>query len=77
MNVVKEYEAVNATLAWVGQDPIAVPSDGADRQKIEFLLNTYAEKLKLAVPKYRVCKDNRLIPELVVQHLMSILGAEK
>lgn len=77
MNVVKEYEVVNAALTWVGQDPIPVPLDGTSRQKIEILLNTYVEKLKRAVPKYRNCKDNRLIPELVVQHLVSILEGTK
>ena len=77
MNVVKEYEAVNAALAWVGHDPIIAPSDGTDRQKIQFLLNTYAERLKRAVPEYKGLEDNRLIPDLVVQHLVSVLGDRK
>ena len=77
MNVAKEYKAVNAILTRFGEDPIAVPSDGTDRQKIEFLLNTYAESLKQAVPNYRNLKDNRLIPEIVVQHLVSILEGKK
>ena len=77
MNVVKEYEGVNAALIWVGQDPITAPLDGTGRQKIEFLLNAYVQKLKLAVPKYRDCKDNRSIPDLVVQHLVSVLEGNK
>jgi hypothetical protein len=76
MDVVKEYEAVNAALAMVRQDPMAAPSDGTDRQKIEFLLSTYVARLKLAVPAYQQLKDNRLIPDLVVQHLVSVLGGQ-
>jgi hypothetical protein len=77
MNAVKEYEVVNAALTWVGQDPIAVPLDGTDQTKIEFLLNTYAERLRRAVPGYGELQDNRLIPDLVVQHLVSVLGEGK
>lgn len=77
VNVVKEYEIVNAALTWIGQDPIEIPSEGTDRQKIEFLLNTYAERLKRNVSKYRYIKNNRLIPDMVVQHLISVLEAEK
>jgi hypothetical protein len=32
------------------------------------------ERLKRAVPKYWDFEDNRLIPDLVVQHLVSVLG---
>ena len=77
INVVKEYELVNHVLTWFGQDPIETPSEGTNRQKIEFLLNTYAERLKRDVPKYKDIKNNRLIPDMVVQYLVSVLQAEK
>jgi len=61
INVVKECETVNAALTWAGQDPMEIPDEGTNRQKIEFLLNAYAERLKRDVPKYRHIKNNRLI----------------
>jgi hypothetical protein len=77
MNAVKEFEIVNAALAMAGQDLIAAPSDGTDRQKVEFLLSTYVARLKLAMPAYQAIKDSRLIPDLVVQHLVAILDGKE
>lgn len=77
MNADKAYEAVNAGLALIGQAPIAAPSDGTDRQKIEFLFNTYVARLKLAVPKYQGLKNDRLIPDMGVQYLVSVLDGNK
>ena len=73
MNVNKEYKTVNEMLKLFGQAPIEVPSTGSAKEKIEFLLNTYAEKLKAANPQYRKFKDNRQIPEMIIQYLVSAI----
>jgi len=77
VNAAKAYEVVNAGLALVGQAPITAPSDGTDRQKIEFLFNTYVARLKRAVPEYRKLKDDRLIPDMGVAYLVSVLDGKK
>lgn len=53
MNTKKEYKTVNETLKMFGEAPIEVPSKGSDKKKLDFLLNSYAEKLKAANPQYR------------------------
>lgn len=77
MNAAKTYEVVNAGLALVGQDRITAPSDGTDRQKVEFLFKTYVERLRRDVPAYVAIKDDRLIPDMGVQYLVSVLYGKK
>jgi hypothetical protein len=73
VNVKKEYKTVNEALKMFGETPIEVPTKGSDKEKIEFLLNSYAEKLKAANPQFRMFKNNRQIPEMIVQYLVSVV----
>ncbi len=38
MKIVKEYETINSVLRMVGKNPITIPLEGNDCEKIEFLL---------------------------------------
>lgn len=77
MNITKEYKVVNEMLAMFGETPVIMPSTGSDRVKLEFLLDAYAEKLKAANPQYRMFKDNRMIPDMIVMYIVKLLGRTK
>lgn len=77
MNISKEYKTVNGLLAMLGQAPIDLPSAGTNREKLEYLLDTYAAKLKAAQPQYQHIADNRLIPDLIVMHIVKLLERAK
>lgn len=77
MNAVEAYEAVNQMLKLVKQAPIPMPQHGTERDKIQFLFDTYVAKLKQEFPQYRKIQDNRLMPELIVQRLAVLLDQMK
>lgn len=77
MNIKKQYQAVNDTLKLFGEAPIKIPSTGSDREKLEFLLDSYAEKLKAANPQYKSFKNNKQIPEMIIQYLVTQINNEK
>jgi len=73
ISAVVAYEVVNAMLSVVGEVPIAIPSTGTDREKVGHLLKTYTDRLQQAIPAYRDIKDTRLIPDMGVHYILSIL----
>jgi hypothetical protein len=70
MNIEKEYQTVNEMLKFFGHTPIQVPTTGSARQKLEHLLDAYAEKLKIANPQYQMFRNNREIPEMLIQYIV-------
>jgi len=68
-----EYDAVNEVLDLVGEEPIEMPDAGSPREKLERLLQVYAGRLRRRVPAYADVEDDRLLPDMVVQHLVAVL----
>jgi hypothetical protein len=77
MNFKKELKMVNNTLKLFGQASIEVTANGSDREKLEILLASYAERLKAANPQYKHFKNNRQIPEMIVQYLVTQIDKTK
>lgn len=78
MNVKEAYETVNATLCeLVGQEAVQMPTTGSDREKVQYLLDQYAARLKKEFWYYRIFRDNRKIPELICRYLGSMLTKDE
>jgi hypothetical protein len=74
MHPVKEAtNIVNEVLKLVGEEPISIPTDGTTKQRLEALLNIYTDKLVIANPKYKCINNNRDIPDMVVNYLVSMI----
>ena len=78
MKVKEAYETANAVLVqFGGQAPIAMPDDGTDHEKVQYLLDQYARRLKKALWRYRIFRNNRKIPEMICQYLGKMLTEDE
>jgi|GEM_PF-1249529 len=74
MNAKEEYGVVYTALReWAGQPLVKMTDNGTDREKVEYLLDQYASRLKKKFWKYRIYWNNRNIPEMICQYLGKIL----
>ena len=78
MNVKEAYETANIVLTeFGGQAPIQMPDSGTDREKVQYLLDQYATRLKKTFWRYRVFRNNSKIPEMVCQYLARMLAEDE
>ena len=78
MNVKEAYETANIALTeFAGQAPIQMPDGGTDREKVQYLLDQYATRLKKTFWRYRVFRNNSRIPEMVCQYLARMLAEDE
>jgi len=78
MNAKEEYDVVNTTLRELaGQPPVEMPDSGTDREKVEYLLDQYARRLKKKFWKYRIYWNNRKIPEMICMYLAKTLDEDE
>ena len=74
MNVNEAYKTTNALLLrFAGQASIEMPDHGTDHEKVQYLLDEYARRLKRRFWRYLIFCDNRRIPDLVCQYLTKML----
>jgi hypothetical protein len=78
MNAKEEYDAVNTMLRELArQPPFEMPDNGTDREKVEYLLDQYARRLKKNFWRYRIYWNNRKIPEMICMYLAKILDEDE
>lgn len=78
MNRVKEAtNVINEVLKMVGEEPIQRPTEGTARQRLEALLEIYAERLVAKNPQYKIIKNKKDIPDMVVMYLNKMIDKEK
>lgn len=78
INVKEAYETVNGVLAEIaGESSIAMPNHGTDHDKVQYLLDEYARRLKRKYWRYRLFRDNRRIPEMICQYLGRMLTEDE
>jgi hypothetical protein len=78
MNVKEAYDTVNTALRELaGQPPVEMPTGGTDREKVGYLLDQYAKRLKKKFWRYRIFRNNRKIPDLICMYLAKILDEDK
>ena len=78
MKVKEAYETTNAVLIqFAGEAPIPMPEDGADHERIQYLLDQYAKRLKKKFWRYRLFRNNRKIPEMMCQYLGRMLTEDE
>ncbi len=77
MNIKEAYATTNTTLQFASQCPVQEPSEGTDREKIQYLLDEYSKRLKKKFWRYLLYKNNRKIPEMVCQYLGNILTEDE
>jgi CTP:phosphocholine cytidylyltransferase-like protein len=53
----------------VGEKLIQEPKQGTLKDKLEFLLDKYTEKLIKTNPQYKIFKNKKDIPEMIVLYL--------
>lgn len=74
MNAKEAYESANVVLKQIaGQAPIEMPDHGTDHDKVQYLLDEYARRLKKKFWRYRPFRNNRRIPEMICQYLGRML----
>jgi hypothetical protein len=66
-----DYEGVNALLVMIGQEPIAEPEAGTEKEKLQHLLDVYTKRLLAAMPEKYARLSPDLIPDAIVQGLRS------
>lgn len=70
INIIKEAtKIVNDVLKMVGEELIEEPNQGNPKDKLEFLLDKYTDKLIEKNPQYKIFKNKKDIPEMVVLYL--------
>lgn len=78
MNAKIIYEETNAVLVEIaGEAPIEMPRQGTDHDKVQYLLDEYARRLKKMRWRYILYRDNRRIPELLCRYLGKILTEDE
>ena len=78
MNVPEAYETTNDVLVQIaGQSPIPMPVSGTDREKVQYLLDEYARRLKKRFWKFYLYSNNRKIPEMICQYLGQMLTEDE
>jgi hypothetical protein len=69
-------EIANVVLVKFGEQPIVVTEACTDRKKIERVLHEYAKRLRAKRPAFNVIKDDRMLPDLVIQRITEGLISE-
>ena len=78
MNPVKEAtNAVNDMLKLVKEEPIQQPKEGTIIQRLEFILDIYTDRLIAKNPKYKIFKNKREIPDLIVLYLNKMINEQE
>jgi len=78
MNAKKIYKLINALSMEIAREaPIEMPGQGTDHDKVQYLLDEYARRLKKMRWRYILYRDNRKIPELVCRYLGKILTEDE
>jgi hypothetical protein len=78
MNPVKEAtNVINEVLKLVGEEPIQRPTEGTARQQLEALFEIYTEKLVAKNPQYKVFKNKKDMPDMVVMYLNKMIAQQK
>jgi len=70
-------KVVNEVLKMVREKQIQMPAEGTDKEKLEAILDLYAEKLVNSNPQYKAFTNKRDIPEMTVMYLKSMIDREK
>lgn len=70
-----QQKTVNLVLKFVGKEPISEPTEGTINERLEVLLDVYADKLIAKNPQYKRYKNNKIeIPEMIVMHLRDLIS---
>lgn len=78
MNAKEAYESANLVLEEIGgEPPIEIPDHGTDHDKVQYLLDEYARRLKKKFWRYRLFRNNRRIPEMICQYLGRMLTEDE
>jgi methionine aminopeptidase len=78
MNPVREAtKIVNEVLKLVGEELIAEPIEGTISQRLEAILDLYADKLIAMNPQYKKFINKRDIPEMVVIYLNNAINKQR
>lgn len=64
-----DYEAVNAMLVMFGQQPISEPEEGSEKEKLQYLLDVYTDRVIAANPGKYDSIPRDIIPEAIIQGL--------
>ena len=68
-------ELANGVLTVVGEAPLPPPSPaGSERQRVEAILHAYATRLREKQPALRKIKDDRMLPDIVIQRIVEALA---
>jgi GTP cyclohydrolase I len=68
--IIKEAtKIVNDVLKMFGEELIEEPKQETPKDKLEFLLDKYTDKLIKKNPQYKIFKNKKDIPEMVVLYL--------
>ncbi len=74
MTVQEALDLVNGVLKLVGDEPLSPPPPtGTDRQGVEAILHVYATRLRAKRPALRKVKDDRMLPDIVIQKISAAL----
>jgi len=78
MNAKEAYESANVVLEEIaGQAPIEMPDQGTDHDKVQYLLDEYARRVKKKFWRCAPFRNNRRIPEMICQYLARMLTEDR
>jgi hypothetical protein len=61
----------------VGEEPIPLPTEGTDTQKLEALLEIYKDRLVEKNPQYQVFQNKKNMPDMGVMYLNKMIDKQK
>ena len=75
MTAQEALELANGMLKIAGEEPLSPPQKtGSDRQCVEAILHTYAIRLRKKRPSLQKIKDDRMLPDIVIQKIAAALS---
>ncbi|MDO9543439.1 MAG: hypothetical protein Q7J98_14120 [Kiritimatiellia bacterium] len=75
MTAQEALELANGVLKIGGEEPLSPPpKTGSDQQRVEAILNTYATRLREKRPSLQKIKDDRMLPDIVIQKIAAALS---
>jgi len=78
MTGTEALDLANGVLRTVGEDSLSVPDvTGPEKERIEAVLRAYVARLRKSQPRYHAIKDERLLPDIVVQRITEELRKMK
>lgn len=75
--VEKAVKIVNEVLKMVGEEQIHMPATGTTKDRLEVVLDLYAEKLVSKNPQYKAFVNKRDIPEMAVMCLKNLIDKQE